>query len=319
VGFNGEGGLDPDIARLNLKYTQKSPNIVLTSPLTFYRLVVSDDLVPLFGEGPVHTDDNPRLEFSAPRVMHVFNMEKVYDRVMKNGRLSGTMAALKDSAANSVSEQIDYAAFALSFERPSPGMVDLGRATEQERDHYRALLAWYCSSHYVNDFRFIGDSELEQVSIRAQLSFMKERVKDLVRPVPIYEHIANLHMALEEYGEAAGWYLRALEVAPDNGTAHYNIGRALTATGDFAEAEHHYRESIRIDPYHTLSYNNLANLLARQGALGEAVPLYREALMVDSTLAVAHRNLGIVLRELGRKEESDFHLEEADRLEGNAE
>jgi len=70
VGFKDRNKLVLANAERNLSYIQQSKNVTLSDPRLVYRLVLSEDLRTLFGEGPVNTDNWPLLEFTAPKLMH---------------------------------------------------------------------------------------------------------------------------------------------------------------------------------------------------------------------------------------------------------
>jgi spermidine synthase len=70
VGFKGKGRLILDHAKRKITHARRSKNISLSDPRLLYRLIVSEDLQGLFGQGPVNTDSRPRLEFSAPRLIY---------------------------------------------------------------------------------------------------------------------------------------------------------------------------------------------------------------------------------------------------------
>ena len=315
VGINGGRMPDPEIIRKNLPFAQRSTNLHIESPLTLFRLIVSDQVAELFGTGPVNTDSNARLEFHAPRVMYRNTSAEILDRILREGRLTARTADIQKQALNSVGEQISYTAFAMSFDAQFPGIVNLAGATPEERARFEKLALDYCGSHYVSDFRFIGDDALEKDCLRAQISFMLEQDGPSADRADLSYHTANLYTLLEDYRPAMEWYGRAIEADPGNYLAHYNRGGLLSMEGRFREAEEEYRETLRIRPDHALSYNNLGNVYARQGKLKEAVPFYRDALKMEPMNALAHRNLGNVLMNLGQTDEGELHRREADRLE----
>lgn len=59
---------------------------------------------------------------------------------------------------------------------------------------------------------------------------------------------------------AREFYERALEVQPDNETAHYNQGVVSTALGRVEEAMGHYRAALGINPRHREALCNMGVL-----------------------------------------------------------
>ena len=83
-------------------------------------------------------------------------------------------------------------------------------------------------------------------------------------------------------GDAVVHFRKAVQVNPNDATAHNNLGATLRDLGQFKEAVVHYRHAIRLDPGYAITYDSLAWILAtckdasvRDGA--EAVRLARIA------------------------------------------
>jgi len=69
-----------------------------------------------------------------------------------------------------------------------------------------------------------------------------------------------------------------VELRPNDGDLHYELGVALGRQGRHAEAESTLREAIRVDPGHIRAHANVALGLGRQGRHAEAESAYRVAL-----------------------------------------
>lgn len=91
-------------------------------------------------------------------------------------------------------------------------------------------------------------------------------------------------------------FRRAVEVEPDNATAHQNLASALVKTADATGAERHYREALRIRPEIVEAHYNLATLLAFLDRHAEAADNYRRALEIDP----AHRDTRMRLADARR-------------------
>ena len=62
--------LDWDTARGNLRFARQSANAAFAGVDFLAHLYITEDIKTFFGNGPIHTDNRPLLEFSAPR--HLF-------------------------------------------------------------------------------------------------------------------------------------------------------------------------------------------------------------------------------------------------------
>ncbi|UCC44595.1 MAG: fused MFS/spermidine synthase, partial [Candidatus Zixiibacteriota bacterium] len=67
IGFKGAPRLDPNTAGEKIKYARKSDNITLGDHRMLYSFIIHENLMAFFGDGPINTDNRPRLEFAAPR------------------------------------------------------------------------------------------------------------------------------------------------------------------------------------------------------------------------------------------------------------
>ena len=93
--------------------------------------------------------------------------------------------------------------------------------------------------------------------------------------------------------EAEACYRQALQLAPDDTEAHYNLGNLLRARGEAAGAEQHYRAALAADARHVPSLNNFALLLEDLGRNDEAAACLQQALQCQPQLPELHNNLGL--------------------------
>jgi len=73
VGFNGDKIFNKDIVEQNFRYAQQSKNLSPADYRSFIDLIVDEDLESLFGKGSINTDNHPKLEFSAPKLLHTYD------------------------------------------------------------------------------------------------------------------------------------------------------------------------------------------------------------------------------------------------------
>jgi spermidine synthase len=134
VGLKGKTGLSLEYAEQKLAHVRKSKIVSLTDPRLLYRLIVSEDLQSLFGRGSMNTDNRPRLEFAAPRLMHQDDLE-ISKKVRAHrpiGLRPETKKIIRQVTANADS-RIDFAAYALSLFAPFRDMVDLSNVTPLQK------------------------------------------------------------------------------------------------------------------------------------------------------------------------------------------
>ena len=129
-----------------------------------------------------------------------------------------------------------------------------------------------------------------------------------------YNNLSNAYYKQGRVGEALQTALKAIEVEPNYGVAHYNIGNIYAGQGKFALAQHHFEEALRIYPNYAEVHSNLGQLLAERGDLHRGIEHFRRAIALDSALVRAHLNLGVALAKQGQIDEADAPLREAARL-----
>jgi tetratricopeptide (TPR) repeat protein len=116
----------------------------------------------------------------------------------------------------------------------------------------------------------------------------------------------------------------AIAEKPDIARYHYVRGNALTYLDDDAGAKQAYQRAVELDPEDALPLAALGRVIAfHDGATKEdkqrAVELFTAALKLDAELGSAHQSLGVVLLALEQYPQAVEALENADRLDGNAE
>jgi len=122
---------------------------------------------------------------------------------------------------------------------------------------------------------------------------------------------ASSLMTRNRFDEAATEWRKALELQPDEASAHYNLGLCLFQSGRTADAIAHYARALEISPEYPEAHNNLGGALTSVGRLDEAIPHFQETIRLDPARASAQLNLGTLLLRKGRFAEAIPPLESA--------
>lgn len=109
--------------------------------------------------------------------------------------------------------------------------------------------------------------------------------------VPLCQ-IGSHHKSRGDYEQAAAWYRRAIDEAPDHASGYIHLGGSLALQGRLDEAEGAYRAAIDcprgcIDE----AYLNLGLVLRAQERLVEASECFAHALALDPDYRAARRAL----------------------------
>ena len=113
-------------------------------------------------------------------------------------------------------------------------------------------------------------------------------------------------------------YKRAIELAPNDATAHHWFGNdTLAALGQFEEAIAEGKRSVELDPLSIVINVDLGETFYYARRYDEAARQMRKALEIDPTSFYAHYNLGIVLQLTGDLPGAIAEYEKAKQLGDN--
>lgn len=317
VGFKDSTGLEPAYADAKWKNVQSSKNVRLEDPRLLYRMILSQNLPQLFGPGLIHTDNRPRLEFTAPRLMYSNSNKSGISQKISDQRWSSlrpeTIDVIRQVSRNTDS-QIDFAAYALSLYRPFKGMAKTARASVSQKMRYSRLVENYCRANEL-DYAIISDPELVQRCLSRQIENIEKNLDRLPDRMIAYGYLGNLYGRKSEHSEASKYYEKAAEIGPLSTRMLNNLGMALLSQGRLAEAANRFSEAVKTEPTYARSHFNLGFVRAEQNQLDEAIDHYKAALRIDPNHGAAHYRLGLALAGRKRLDEAISHFSEVIRLE----
>jgi Flp pilus assembly protein TadD len=109
-------------------------------------------------------------------------------------------------------------------------------------------------------------------------------------------------------------YRRALELEPERPEAHNNYGVALVAAGRREAAREHFRQAAELDPFFADPRDNLGTMARSRGEVEAALDWYRQAVEADARHPTPRLHLADLLVTRGRIDEAFRHYREAARL-----
>lgn len=104
---------------------------------------------------------------------------------------------------------------------------------------------------------------------------------------------------LDRYTDALPWFEKALELSPDDESAHTGMSDCYDALGDKQSALRHATTACEIDPTDAINYQRRGKLLLRLGKLADARQAFQTALELGSNCD------DIAMRCLGETEQAD--------------
>jgi len=112
---------------------------------------------------------------------------------------------------------------------------------------------------------------------------------------------------------------KAIELDPDNGAAHINLGHLLEVTGKRQEAIEQLTLGMQIAPKNADGHNIYGVILAREGKLDEAIAELQKAVTLAPGSAESRYNLGRAFAASSRFAEALPQFEAASKITGYGE
>jgi tetratricopeptide (TPR) repeat protein len=148
-------------------------------------------------------------------------------------------------------------------------------------------------------------------------SILRRRVATAIAALLLAALTASAWQQTTYWRNSVTLWTHALECAPENYIAHYNMGEALLKTEHYPEAIEHFGRALQFQPGDADVYLSRGNVFLASGRVSEAVADYREALHVRPDFAKAHAGLASALTKLGHLPEAIEHGRDALRLDPN--
>ncbi|KQO91925.1 hypothetical protein ASF36_18725 [Methylobacterium sp. Leaf90] len=123
-------------------------------------------------------------------------------------------------------------------------------------------------------------------------------------------NLGNVVFDLDRPDLAAEAYITAIRFEPDEIDARNNLGVALRVLQRPEEAEAVYREGLALDPQHRDLWNNLGRLLAGRGRIDEAIACHTRALELEPADAGTRRFLVAAYGATGEHERARTVLQD---------
>ena len=277
LGFNNDHSrFSWEVARRNAAYAKKSTLVTFPNIDFLVHLIMTEDLSRLFGEGRLHTDDHPHLEFSAPRTLYQDSGD--IERIIGDRRwLSvNTQHFLNDHNDNGT--LMDLVEFAASANVPMFNVLPWPQLEKRHQLRYREVVNGYCRRVLVPSYGIFNWPELKAACADIQATAIQKKIS-----------------------------------ADDNATAidHYNLCLAHIAGGQKTLAADSLYTAIRLDPTNETILTTLGLIMAEAGSLDEAAQFLNRATKLAPCKAESYKYLGMVELRLNNPERAVINLSTA--------
>jgi len=313
VGFKDDNALSLQAAEKNLVYAQKSKNVKLPDFRTFYKLIAAEKLQDLFGPGPVNTDNNPTLEFSAPKLMYNTDTP-IALRIRSIGILNKETEKVVQQLNSDIDFQIDFAEYALSVNSPFKGMVNLPKASAEQKERFYQLVEDYCKRDVI-DYSLIRDSELRQRCMKAQIKHITDNIASMPDKALEYKFLGELYLKNSMLDESVESYTKSLENRPDDAESHYNLGIVYAKQGIMEQAQKHLYQAAEFNlKYSAIIHKIIGKAFLSQNKLQEAAGAFQKYLQLEPADFQTHNELGATYGRMGQFDLAIQHFSQALKL-----
>ncbi len=132
-----------------------------------------------------------------------------------------------------------------------------------------------------------------------------------------YGNLANVLARQGLYAEALDYFERGLKINPNDVEMLSNQSLALMANGQLDHAGKKLLKAIELDPNYGHAHFNLGVLRYRQRNYGEAVEHFRDALSTNPALTQAYLNLGTTYAAMGKFQAAIDVWKQLERIQPN--
>ncbi len=241
-------------------------------------LVGEEELRALGGEGPLHTDDRPHLEFGAAIKRDV------------EGSWLEIMRAIGEHCTPLLNHVTNVGPLPGQQENPRMVLQQYSQATRHVLKGVVGALqgdpdimnGQFAAARKVNPHDRDVDSILEE--LRGEIVALEEAVETRPGVAELRQRLAKRYMLSQDYGRATEQYERFVTLAPDDPAGWNNLGICLRRTGAFGRAVAAFERALQLNPGLLGAYTNLAEACDAKGDIAGAMAALERVLpLLDRT------------------------------------
>jgi tetratricopeptide (TPR) repeat protein len=213
-----------------------------------------------------------------------------------------------------VEGQIDFSKFSLSVYHPFTDMVDLSKATPEQKKRFFKIIESYCERSLIEDYSIFTDQELKRSCLSAQIETIQNTIHLVPDKTIVYNHLANAYDAKGELQLVIECYQKALAINPNLAGTHNNLGLVYSRKNILDKAISEFKKALTINPDLALTHNNLGIAYYKKGMLDESISEYKQAIIIKPDYANAHNDLAVSYYYKGNYKLAMIHCDKAVEL-----
>lgn len=195
----------------------------------------------------------------------------------------------------------------------------LGVETGLRKGDYKKARTYFEKALEANPECFVCRYNLGRSMIRLEKYYDAiEQFEALVKDRPGfadgYASIGEVYSLAERHEMSLRYYIKALELAPDDAITLNNYANSLDRLGEYEKAIGLFKKAISIQPQMVEAHCSMGVTLFKMGKRSEAYESLKRAYKINPKDAETLNNLGVVVDDMGKKKEAFKYYKEAVRL-----
>ncbi|HGJ64754.1 TPA: tetratricopeptide repeat protein, partial [bacterium] len=263
------------------------------------------------GEGPIHTDNHPLMEFFGPQptvttLKNLDGMSKFRTTILPYLTNIGTSAEF-NQLKDRLQQYFDGTQYLI--------MGQLYYITGDFDTSMKRLLA----GSYINP----NDANIKWMINHVQRLMgiseetLKARIDTNEKDADAHEKLGTLYQNQGKLDKAIEEFKKAIAINPNSLIAHSSLAYIYEGQNKIPEAIEEFKELIRIQPNVAQIHVGLGLLYDKQGMFKEAIASMRKGKELDPKSPVASINIGIIYQKQGMLKESIAEFEELTKSQPN--
>jgi spermidine synthase len=256
IGFkNTKGIYSQENIQSHLKHAQQSKNIEILNGESMFSFIVTSDLKGFAGEGLIHSDQNPYLEFAAPKAMH--GQDANIEKALANNRyLSNDVKLHVWKISNNVDLQLDVFEMQLSVNNFLYNQVNWAKTTQDQKNRYVKLVSEYASHREINKIEHLPNDTIKQIIRKTQIDCILANITPKVNKTLAYYTVGDLFLANRNYKKAQHYYTKTLALKKDHAELYNDLATTYHYQKQFREAIKLYDKALELKPGFDNAENN---------------------------------------------------------------
>ncbi|MBM3243024.1 tetratricopeptide repeat protein [Candidatus Poribacteria bacterium] len=259
------------------------------------------------GEGPIHTDDRPRLEFfgaippdtTAKNILSMVKFRESVKPFLMNIGVSPEEAVVIRKRLDKYFQATQYLI---------EGQIEYAEGKfENAVEKFNTALSLNPADNTIK-YNLTVAAGLARTEIDKQMVELEKQLlsslKENPRSADIHRNLGIIYQSQERIDEAIDAFKKSLMYNPRQPEIYLALGALYETKGLIDESINAYKKITELEPKFAAAYGSLSALYERQGKLDEAIEANLKVIELEPNLWLAHSNIGSLYLSKGEYEKA---------------